>query len=107
VYGDDPPDALTVAEYALPFTAAGSDVVVTVTGVATTMVNSFVAVPPAESLTSSLKPYFPAVLGVPLHTPAVERLRPGGKVPESRDHVYGDVPPEADIFAEYAFPVVP
>ena len=37
----------------------------------------------------------PKVVGVPLMTPAVDRVRPAGGVPDVTDHVYCGVPPVA------------
>ena len=38
-----------------------------------------------ETWTEKVK--LPAVVGVPLSTPAVENVRPGGSVPPAEDHV--------------------
>ena len=45
--------------------------------------------------TLMVKLLVPVALGVPLITPELLRFKPGGRVPETRDHVYGDVPPVA------------
>ena len=44
-----------------------------------------------------MKPYVPAVVGVPIMAPDCDRLRPLGSDPPERDHLYGGVPPDADI----------
>ena len=54
------------------------------------------AVPATESVTLMVNGYDPRTVGVPLTTPVdVFRLRPGGKLPEVRENVYGGVPWEA------------
>jgi hypothetical protein len=60
---------------------------------------------PAESVTFASMVYGPAVVGVPLSTPAVLRLIPAGSPVAVQP--YGGVPPAADKLAEYAAPAVP
>ena len=111
VYGVVPPLACSVVEYAVPVVPPGSDVVVTNGGcaiVATTILNAFVPVLFAASVTCTVNDAVPAVVGVPLICPVElfsERL--AGKEPEVRDHTYGVVPPLAWSVVEYAVPVVP
>jgi hypothetical protein len=55
------------------------------------MVKDWVAVidgrPVAALATCTVKLDVPAVVGVPLNTPAAENVRPGGSVPPVKDHV--------------------
>jgi hypothetical protein len=45
--------------------------------------------------TRTVKLELSAVVGVPLRTPPVDKLRPAGSVPEDTDQLYGVVPPVA------------
>jgi hypothetical protein len=54
----------------------------------------------AESLTVTVKLELPDAFGVPLITPAVERVNPAGNEPEAKLHAYGEVPPVAVSAAE-------
>jgi hypothetical protein len=56
------------------------------------------------SLRPTVKLNVPPVVGVPLITPAPESVRPGGNVPEARDHVNGVTPGLAASVCEYAAP---
>jgi hypothetical protein len=58
-----------------------------------------------ESLTVSDAICVPAVVGVPLIVPALPIDRPVGRA--LADQVYGETPPVAARFAEYAVPTVP
>jgi hypothetical protein len=50
----------------------------------------------ALSLTLTLKVYAPAVIGIPVNAPPLDRLIPAGKVePLAKLHAYGWVPPLA------------
>jgi hypothetical protein len=49
------------------------------------MLSALVAVIPASSVTWTENEYVPAVVGVPLHAPLVEKESPGGLLPEVRD----------------------
>ena len=50
----------------------------------------------ALSVTCTVKPKDPAVVGVPLMMPVPgSKDNPGGSVPDAMDHVYGGVPPVA------------
>ena len=77
---------------------AGSDVVV-IASVAALMTNveARVAVCAGvpESVAVIVNVLVPAAVGVPERTPALLRLRPGGKVPAVTVQVYGAVPPVA------------
>jgi hypothetical protein len=62
----------------------------------TVMVNAWVAVACAESVTFRVTEKVPATVGVPDVTPAELIERPLGRVvPEATDQVYGGVPPVA------------
>jgi len=70
--------------------------------------NTFNAVAPALSVTCTVKEDVPAVMGVPLSTPAELKLRPGGGVPTViAQFVYGVAPPLAANVCEYAVPTEP
>jgi hypothetical protein len=56
---------------------------------------SFVDEAPLSPVTRTVKLELSAVVGVPLRTPPVDKLRPAGGVPEDTDQVYGVVPPVA------------
>jgi hypothetical protein len=60
----------------------------------------FVANTPKASVTLIVKLDVPTVVGIPLNTPAADRLSPFGSVPELTDHVSGAVPPDAAIDRE-------
>jgi hypothetical protein len=47
------------------------------------------------SLTETAKVNVPEPEGVPLIVPLVDRVSPGGKLPEDTTHEYGDTPPVA------------
>lgn len=56
---------------------------------------ALVAVALTLSLTWTVKLLVPAVVGVPVITPAVLMVSPAGRVPAVLDQVYGVVPPVA------------
>jgi hypothetical protein len=100
--------AARVTKYALPTVPAGSDVVVTVSDAYTVRVNDAPAMLPALSVTFTVMLAELAAEGVPLSTPADDRLRPDGKVPlVSVQPLYAPVPPLAAKAAEYALPTTP
>jgi len=113
LYGDVPPDAVTVCEYAEPTVGAGSVVCVTVTVAAPTesvyacVPLNGAPVPVLESTAFTVKPKLPAVVGVPVIAPvALFSARPAGSAPAEMEYVYGDVPPEAVADCAYATPAV-
>jgi hypothetical protein len=60
------------------------------------------------SVTFAVKLDVPAVVGVPVITPALDSVNPAGKVPTLTDHVSGAVPPlAASVVEGYAVPTVP
>jgi hypothetical protein len=65
----------------------------------------FESVPPPDTVTVKLDG--PAVVGVPLKTPAVLRLSPAGGLPAVTDQIKGGVPPVAVNVWLYAVPTVP
>jgi hypothetical protein len=72
------------------------------------MLNTFVPVLFATSVTCTVNDTVPAVVGVPEIAPVdATKLSPAGKVPELIDQVYGVVPPLACSAAEYPVPTVP
>lgn len=80
----------------MPAVADGSDVVVTVGGVAAALMTICSGCVPdrfAESVTFAVKLYVPAVVGVPVRAPLVASVSPAGSAPALTDHVYGPVPP--------------
>ena len=50
----------------------------------------------AASVTFAVKSKGPAVAGVPEIVPAPDIVKPGGKMPDATDQVYGGVPPVAE-----------
>ena len=64
----------------------GRDSVVTLRAVFITIEQALLAVCEPESFTVNVKVYDPAVVGVPLKTPAL-KVRPGGNVPAVWDQV--------------------
>jgi hypothetical protein len=56
---------------------------VTWSGPLMVMLKAPVAVLLAESVTFTVNGYVPTVVGVPLMTPAAEKVRPGGRLPET------------------------
>src|SRR5215469_8833336 len=84
---------------------AVSEVVVIDKGGLTVMVSvamSTAAVGVWESVTDTLKVVEPRVVGVPLITPPVLRVRPGGSVPDATAQVNGPFPPVEVSVVEYA-----
>lgn len=107
VYGDVPPVAASVAEYAAFWVAAVNGlVVVIVTGTTaafTVSDNALVAVAAgvAESVAVTLKAVVPCAVGVPEMIPADDIVSPAGRVePDASAQVYGPVPPEAASVSE-------
>jgi hypothetical protein len=111
LYGVVPPLACSAVEYAVPAVPPGSDVVVTVGGcaaAATVILNAFVPVLFAESVTCTVNDAVPAAVGVPEITPVdATRLNPAGGAPALTLQLYGVVPPLACSAVEYAVPAVP
>jgi hypothetical protein len=95
----------------VPAVPPGKDVVVTVGGcaaAATVILNAFVPVLFAESVTCTVNDAVPAAVGVPEITPVdATRLNPAGNVPALTLQLYGVVPPLACSTVEYVVPVVP
>jgi len=81
VYGGDPPEAASACEYAFPTMPAGSDAVVIVRAGLIVSDSAFVMLPPALSVTFTVKLLGPAVPGVPEIVPPADRLKPAGSVP--------------------------
>jgi hypothetical protein len=75
---------------------------------ATAMLNTFVPVLFAASVTCTVNDTVPAVVGVPEISPVdAARLNPAGNVPALTLQLYGVVPPLACSVPEYAVPTVP
>ena len=72
-----------------------------------TPANALVADCVPLSATRTVKLAVPVAVGVPLTTPALDKVRPAGRLPTVTDHVYGGVPPVAARVCEYAVPTVP
>src|SRR6266567_816705 len=63
---------------------------------------------PSASRVCNVTAYDPTAFGVPLTVPGeFVRVRPGGRVPETRYHVYGVVPPIAARFTLYCTLALP
>ena len=73
---------------------------------ATVSVKARVAIAATESLDLTVKVAVPAIVGVPLKTPAVDRVNPAGKGPVVTLQLYGAVPPAAARVWELAVPTV-
>jgi hypothetical protein len=98
VYGLVPPLADKVAEYAVPVWPFGNeDVLICRVPPVTVMLRLTVALCAGEleSLTLTVNEEFPTLVGVPVISPPLLRLRPVGKDPDDIDQVRGAVPPEA------------
>jgi hypothetical protein len=98
--------ALTAEVTLTPVAAPVGIVEVTPRGVApaaiTTMLKVLVAVDTGDeaSVTWRVNVDVPAVVGVPLITPAVLRVKPVGSVPVVTDQLYGKTPPLAVNWVE-------
>ena len=79
--------------------AAAGDTLTETAGRATVMPRAFVASAPTESCACTVKPYEPAVDGVPAKVPALARVTSGGRSPETTDQEYGAPPPVAESVA--------
>jgi hypothetical protein len=77
-----PPDAFSVVLYAFPTVPDGNDVVVIASGLSMVTSSALETWVPVLSVTSIVNEYVPAVVGVPLQAPLLEKERPGGFVPE-------------------------
>jgi len=75
-------------------------------GGATVRVNDFALLPSFVSPTTAKNVTVPAWVGVPEITPADDSVNPGGKDPDSRNHVYGGAPPVAVSVCEYGEPTL-
>ena len=62
---------------------------VTVTTLSMVKASVLVPVKPSESVAWTVAEYDPAVVGVPVTTPAGDRVRPGGSEPETTDQPEG------------------
>src|SRR5260370_37016369 len=73
------------------------------------MLNACVAVCAGtlESVTCTTKLLAPRAVGAPEICPVVDRFKPGGRVPESSDQLYGALPPAAARLWLYAADCVP
>ena len=103
VYGGTPPLAASDAVYGTLTDPEVSVVVVTARAELTVMdldLMSTAWVGVCESVTETLKVVVPRAVGVPLITPDVLMLSPGGRVPEARAQVNGCKPPPAVRVAE-------
>ena len=92
----EPPDPVLTATEQLP-PPESVERVIGVGGAAALIVTekSFVDEALLAPATRTVKLELSAVVGVPLRTPAEERLRPAGSVPADTDQLYGVVPPVA------------
>jgi hypothetical protein len=108
-YGGVPPVASKLCEYEVPTApfGRGDAVVIESGGGSTVRTNDFVVICDALSRTWTVKFAVPAVVGVPVITPAADNVRSAGGVPDVTDHKYGGAPPAAAKLWEYAVPTVP
>ena len=104
VYGVVPPEAASVAEYAVPTVPPGNELVVMASvggAIEKVKLAGAVCAGDSESVTLMVTVKLPEAVGVPLITPvAAFKLTPAGKAPEAMDHEYGVIPPEAASVAE-------
>ena len=80
--------------YGVPATLAGkvTTLITGATAVLTMSIDRTIEKKPATFSALTVKPNVPIDVGVPEITPPVLKLRPGGKLPASIDHVIGAVP---------------
>jgi hypothetical protein len=105
VYGPVPSVAVRVVVYASFTTPTGRLVVVTETVGMTVSVNARVAVMELASVIVNVMLGAPATVGVPVITPAPDKVSPGGRSVDV--HVYGPVPPAPTRALVYASPTLP
>ena len=103
-----------MALYAVPCVAPASELIATLSGVpavVTVILSACEAVSDfgvVESVTCTVKPNVPAVVGVPEIAPVLAaKLNPVGSEPALMLQLYGDVPPVAANVALYTPPCVP
>jgi hypothetical protein len=94
-----------MAEIAVPTSAFGIVVLVTISFAAMVMLKEPETVPPLESVAVTDTWNVPAVVGVPLKVPVVESVNPGGRPVAVK--VYGPLPPVTDTAEVYAIPTAP
>ena len=111
IYGVIPPLAASVCVYATPNFAPGKLAVVMTSGAAMRKVRvrgaDCAGDPESVACTVKVEPRMFTVVGVPLITPAVESVSPGGKAPETTAQETFPVPPEAVSICRYGEPVIP
>ena len=111
VYGDVPPAAASVFEYAVETVPSASAAVEIDSGTGAAAIvteNVLVTVCAAVSEACSVTEVVPAAVGVPEMTPVeVLSVRPAGRPPALIAHVYGPVPPAAVAVWLYAVPTCP
>jgi hypothetical protein len=102
VYPGVPPLALSVKLYATPTCPAPSVVVLIVNGAVVVVgevvmekLAVFVCAGDSLSVTATVKFEVPLAVGVPEITPALDKVRPAGRLPAFIDQVYPGVPPPA------------
>ena len=71
------------------------------------MVNVADVVAPFASASFTVNEVIPAAVGVPDNVPPADSVKPPGNDPESRDQVYGVVPPVPSNTELYGAPVIP
>jgi hypothetical protein len=107
LYPPLPPVAASVCEYAVPTVPLGSDEVATASAGLIAIERLPVALSPAESVTSTVKPKSPAAVGVPAIVPDALSESAGGSNPDASDHTFPPLPPRADSLALYGTPMLP
>jgi hypothetical protein len=95
-YGSDPPEALSVCEYATLTVPVGNDEVVMLRAGGLIVSESAAVFDPDElSVTFTVMLDDPAAVGMPDIVPLVAKLSPAGQVPLASDQEYGGTPPDA------------
>ena len=110
VYGVAPPEASSWAAYGTPIVPPGSDVLLIVTAVSTSIERLSEPVIAGDEASATVTVNADAVVavGVPEMAPVcASSMRPGGSDPVVIDQVNGPVPPATVSVAEYNVPMAP
>jgi hypothetical protein len=107
LYGGTPPEQAKLEFTGLPSGTvieppdmlSGAGLIVTV--------KSFASEVFAASETVTVNEYLPAVVGVPVSSPLLWKLKPGGTFPLESENPIGETPPIAPTVPEYPTPTVP
>ena len=100
VYGGTPPVAERDTEYGIPGEAIGSTGSVVIVKAGFTTISKAFVVVCGGLLTAAwiVKLYVPGTAGVPDRFPVVDKVKPGGRNPESSDHATGGGMDACNVF---------